>query len=181
MDRIKRAATLSSLICQMRQQGSWCGETHIQKSVFFAQELTDLDLGLEFILYKHGPFSFDLRDELTQMRADGLIEVEPRLPQYGPSLSVSSAGVNLVERYPKTVAESTKAIGWIASRLNSKGVAELERLATALYIIKHEPSISTREERVRKLTAIKSHVSSEEATEAFELVEQMMAEWDLAA
>jgi hypothetical protein len=61
------------------------GETHMQKATFFLQELIKVPLGFEFLLYKHGPFSFDLRDELTFMRAQGFLRLEPQYP-YGPTL-----------------------------------------------------------------------------------------------
>ncbi|MCL6557372.1 MAG: hypothetical protein K6U74_00970, partial [Firmicutes bacterium] len=62
---LKRKALLLSLVKAMESQGSWCGETHIQKCSYFLQAMLGVPLGFEFILYKHGPFSFDLRDELT--------------------------------------------------------------------------------------------------------------------
>lgn len=85
MERLAREAVLLSLVEKLRQAGSWCGETHVQKATYFLQEVAGVPLGFPFILYKHGPFSFDLRDELTAMRADGFLTLEPRDP-YGASL-----------------------------------------------------------------------------------------------
>lgn len=78
MDRLKRGAILVQLVRELRENGSWCGETHLQKGTYLLQELTKVPLGLEFILYKHGPFSFDLRDELTGLRADEVIALQPQ-------------------------------------------------------------------------------------------------------
>ena len=39
-----------------------------------------MPLGYDFTLYKHGPFSFDLRDDIHALRADGLLDLEPRPP-----------------------------------------------------------------------------------------------------
>jgi uncharacterized protein YwgA len=69
MDRLWRASLLLTMNEELRRAGSWAGETHMQKAIFFLQELIKVPLGFEFLLYKHGPFSFDLRDELTFMRA----------------------------------------------------------------------------------------------------------------
>ena len=69
MERLQRAAVLLSLIEQLKDRGSWCGDTHIQKTTYFLQELLKVPLGFEFILYKHGPYSFDLEDEITALRA----------------------------------------------------------------------------------------------------------------
>ena len=60
MDRLRRAALLTRLIQRLRDRGSWCGETHLQKASLLLQDLTGVPLGFDYILYKHGPFSFDL-------------------------------------------------------------------------------------------------------------------------
>ena len=37
--------------------------------------MCEVPTGFEFILYMYGPFSFDLSDELTSIRADGLLKI----------------------------------------------------------------------------------------------------------
>src|ERR1035441_4963526 len=69
----QRMAVLTLLDREMLAKGSWCGETHIQKATYFLQELLGVDLGFEFVLYRHGPFSFELRDELSSMQADDIL------------------------------------------------------------------------------------------------------------
>ena len=64
MTRLQRVAVLTKLTEKLHESGSWCGETHLQKAAYFLQELFNVLLVYEFILYKHGPFSFALRDEL---------------------------------------------------------------------------------------------------------------------
>ena len=85
MNRLQRAAVLLTMLDALKQRGSWCGETHLQKSVYFLQELFGVPLGFTFVLYRHGPYSFDLSDEITALRADLLLDVQPAQP-YGPSL-----------------------------------------------------------------------------------------------
>src|SRR5438874_1611684 len=104
MKRLQRAAVLASLIEELRAHESWCGETHIQKNVYVLEELLDVGLEFEFILYKHGPYSFDLADELLELRADRLVEPEPPKPPYRPRLKLTESGRRLLETYPKTVA-----------------------------------------------------------------------------
>ena len=94
MDQLQRASLIIDLIEKLTEKGSWCGETHIQKAVYFLQELTKVPMGFNFILYKHGPFSFDLRDELAAMRAYRLLEIELR-PPYGPGLFPTESGTNI--------------------------------------------------------------------------------------
>ncbi len=83
-DQKQRFTLLLHMIGRLIEKGSWFGETHIQKCIYFLQEYYHVPSGYEYILYKHGPFSFELRDELTVMRADGLLSLIPR-PPYGYS------------------------------------------------------------------------------------------------
>ena len=106
--------------------------------MFFLQKLFDVPTGFEFILYKHGPFSFDLRDELTGMRADGFLKLIPQ-PPYGASHVTSESGQNLERQFAETVDGHRNFIEYVAKNLGSKKVAELEQLATALYVMRQEP------------------------------------------
>ena len=89
MKRLEKTALLLSLMKSLKCRGSWCGETHTQKATFFLQELLHVPLGYNFILYKHGPYSFDLNEELTAMRADGMIHLVPQPYPYGPTLNAN--------------------------------------------------------------------------------------------
>jgi len=107
MKRMQQDAVLLSLINEMKAKGSWCGETHIQKAAYFLQALMQVPMSFKFILYKHGPYSFDLSDEVTALRADRLLEYKTRLP-YGPSLFPTKEGQEFLIRYPKTLSNMRK-------------------------------------------------------------------------
>jgi len=175
MDRLQRAAVLTCLIRELREHGSWCGETHVQKASLFLQELLSVPLGFEFILYKHGPFSFDLRDELTSYRADGFVELEPQWP-YGPRINSTDQSAYVQRSFAKTVAQYESCIEFVAEKLGSKGVAELERLATALFVTLHRNPNSPMQDRAEHLSRIKPHVSLDDATVAVACVDQIIAE-----
>jgi len=175
MDRLKRAALITRLLQKLREKGSWCGETHVQKAAFFLQNLMRVPLGFDFILYKHGPFSFDLRDELTSMRADGLVRLVPQWP-YGPSILTTDLAKNIQDIYSKTLKQYESRITFVAEKLGGKGVAELERLATALYVTQEQDEISSSHERVKTLTTIKPHISTEQAAIAIEEIDRIIEE-----
>jgi hypothetical protein len=69
MEQYERSAILLGMINSLKARGSWCGETHIQKAMFSLKNITDTPIDYTFVLYKHGAFSFDLRDELTEDRS----------------------------------------------------------------------------------------------------------------
>jgi hypothetical protein len=177
MNRLQRAALLTELADKLQNQGSWCGETHIQKAAYFLVDLLRVPVGLGFILYKHGPFSFELRDELTAMRADGLLELRPREP-YGPTLAPTPGSAAFRKRYPVTLTTYQSQLDFVTRTLASKGVAELERLATALYVTRKSPGLLTIDERAARIHEVKPHVSLDEAKVAVAEIDRLIEQAD---
>lgn len=176
MEDAKRQTVVLSLIEKMNVYGSWCGETHIQKSLYFLQEMLGAPTGYDFILYKHGPFSFDLKDELGVMRANMIIELQSKPYPYGPSHLPGDAAERLKEIYPKTTKEYERQIDFIAKKLAVFRVAELERLATALYVTLGEGREKTVQTRAKRINELKPHVKIDEAVRAVEQVDSLMSE-----
>lgn len=171
MDRLRNAALLTRLIEGLSSKGDWCGETHVQKTAFFVQELLGVPLEFQFILYKHGPFSFDLRDELTALRADGLLEIEPR--PYGAQLVPTKQCEYIQGLYPKTMAKYERSIAFVVERLGGKRVVELERLGTAFFVtnrLKEGKSVFV---RANKVTELKPHITKENARDAVREVDRI--------
>jgi hypothetical protein len=137
----------------------------VQKATLFLQDLTRIPMGFDFILYKHGPFSFDLRDELTSLRADELIKLEPQWP-YGPRIMTTDRSKYIQGLYSKTLEKYNDSISFIAEKLGAKGVADLERLATALYVTQRAGTDASIDKRAAKLTALKPHITRDDAVAA---------------
>jgi hypothetical protein len=175
MDRLRRAAILTKLIQRLRERGSWCGETHVQKATFFLQQLMQVPLDLDFILYKHGPFSFDLRNELTGLRADDLVTLEPQWP-YGPRIAPTNRSAYIERLYSKTLGKYEDQISFVAEKLGDKDVAELERLATAFYITEQLGTDSSVKERAARLTEVKPHIPRDLAVAAVTAVDSVIEE-----
>lgn len=170
MKRMAQVAVLLSLVEQLDENHSWCGETHIQKATYLLKEMFGAELEYEFILYKHGPYSFDLSDELGRLRADGFVKVIPHDP-YGPNILPGNNWQNLKTKFPKTINKYQKATTFLGSWLGSKRVSDLEKLATAFYVTKEDhvdPSVESRAERI---TDLKPHISYSEAEAALNEVD----------
>jgi hypothetical protein len=174
MERLKRAAIVTELAEQMRRHGSWCGETHLQKATFLLEEL-GVPIDYEFVLYKHGPFSFDLRDEMAEMRADGIMRLVPQPAPYGPMLLPGERAGQLPQRYPKTVTSYRPQVEFVAKSLDAMGVVELERLATALWVRRARPDDPV-EDCAAELTTLKPHIPVDLAEEAIKRVDRLRAE-----
>jgi hypothetical protein len=173
MKKSQRFALLTTLNREMLRRGSWCGETHIQKATYFLQELLGVDLGLEFILYRHGPFSFDLRDELLSMQADQLLELAIRQAGYGPTYVPTEFGSKFAERFPATLGRYSEQVRFVANEMGNKGVMELEKLATAYFIADRE-DIRDHDERAQRLVDLKPHVSLADARRATDSVDELI-------
>src|SRR5215813_7414948 len=73
-DLTRRAAILVEMIKALHRAQSWCGETHIQKATYLLQSAGDVDMSYEFVLYKHGPYSFDLATDIASLRSANVVE-----------------------------------------------------------------------------------------------------------
>lgn len=159
MTTAERRILVSTLVKKMREKDSWAGETHIQKCVLFLQELTKVPLCYEFVLYKHGPYSFELRNELAEMRASLYLEVEPRIG-YGPSFTLGPWGQKAVGK-PHSYS---LAVEFVCDKISTRDVRSLERISTAFFI-QSEPDNSELNsvDVARRVNKLKPHISFEEA------------------
>lgn len=173
MKRRQREAVVAALDDKLFEQGSWCGETHLQKSVYFLQELLRVPTGFDYILYKYGPFSAELREELGSMRSDGFLALLPQPAPYGPKLRTTEAAERqLVVRWPKTLSRFGPQLDFVARQLGGLDVGSLERLATALWVWRELPEADDAE-RAARIHELKPHVSIEAATGALRRVAGM--------
>ena len=173
MGRMRNAALITRLIEQLRKHDSWCGETHVQKTTYFLQHLMHVPLGFDFILYKHGPFSFALRDELTALRADGLLTLEHD-NRYSPRIATTKRSKYIQDRFPSTLAKYDSSISFVAQKLGSKGVVQLERLGTALYVKLQEDGAP--DQHVRKIITLKPHIAAPDAQRAVMEVDRIIVD-----
>ena len=172
MEQTKQAAIILKLMDELRSRRSWCGETHIQKCVYLGQEAFRLATKFEYVLYKYGPYSFDLRDLLGEMRADLLIDREARPYPYGPTLKPSPSGARLLKQYESDMAPYEQAIGLVADRFAQRGVSELEQIGTALFVTRWGQKRAA--QRAKRLTQLKPHVSYEAALAAVNEVDDLL-------
>ena len=131
----------------------------------------DIPLDLEFVLYRHGPYSFDLRDVLTGLRADGLVRLEPQGP-WGPRFVTTEQSAYIQGLYPRTLRHYEGSLTFVAGVLGDRGVAAVERLGTAFYAHQHRETGESIEQKVAWLTERKRHIPIDLVTTAFEEVER---------
>ena len=174
MKALEKWKFLTLVIGRLNKQGSWTGETHIQKVAFFLKEL--LGLGkFRFVLYKYGPFSFDLRKSIAYLKALDLVRLELREPPYGSSLVLTERGRKLAEKLAREMDKRTLAkVDEIAKEFGNKTVSELERLSTALYLMGR--NLNT-EDAAKRLHELKPHISEGEALTACKAIERLLEQY----
>ena len=161
-------ALVAKLVERMASGNQWAGETHIQKALYFLKSMLGVPCQYGFVLYKHGPYSFDLHDDLGRMRADMVLQIEPR-PPYGASFRLGDLGAAAIDREREAIAESASKIEFAVANLGGLDVRALERYATALYF-KNEHGSLDLNALGRAIVERKPHIREEEARTAVEWI-----------
>lgn len=176
MERYQRAAILVGLVEALSEHGSWSGNTHIQKATYFLQKLMGVPLGFNFVLYKYGPYSFDLSEELTALRAESMLKLLPQQAPFGPKVVPGDGAELLKASYGAAIEASRPQLQFLARELGSMRVADLERLATALYVTVEQNGHDSPSARASRVQELKPHIGEQEARDAVEAVDRMRAQ-----
>jgi len=158
---------VGAIVTCLRDNGSWTGETHIQKSAYVLKYIEKVPLESDFILYKHGPFSFDLNGVINQMRAQNILWMAPQ-GAYGSTFETNAPLWNALDRASGFRSQRFReSIQFVCERFAKKKVVELEKIATAVYVYINFDFPSAME-RAKKLIDLKPHIPFEEAVAAVE-------------
>jgi len=170
----KSSAVVLRLIKELKGFGSWCGETHVQKTMYFLQEGIGVNTGFDFILYKHGPFSFSLSDLLVSLQSNDVVRLIPQQYPYGPSFDLTEDGEILLDKYSDKLEDAVAKIEQVASKLGNKKVVELERLATALYVSRKMNGENDIDLKADEIIRLKPHISRPNAVSALNEVSDIL-------
>jgi len=180
MDSIDRRALVLALVDSLKSSGSWCGDTHVQKSCYVLQTLLDFPTGFDFILYKHGPFAFDFQEFMHGLRADDLIASIPTDLQYGTSLVVTAQGRQIINLRSELVNQYGQRLKAVTERLGKKTVRDLEKIATAFHATQELGKTASIQDRAKRITYYKKHVSLEDAEGAIKEADQLAVQFAAA-
>ena len=171
---VEQWAFVARLVEKMRENHGWAGETHIQKAMYFLHSMFKVPVSYQFELYKHGPYSFNLHDDLGRMQANRILDIEPQRP-YGPSFGLGSLGTISIQRGRNAIEIYEHRIAFVAESLGLEDVRTLERYATALYVRDESPD-SDREALAVRITELKPHIQQDDAIKAVESVRRIETE-----
>lgn len=166
----RRCALIVDLARRLRQKGSWCGETHLQKAIYILQDMTKSNFGYKFVIYKHGPYSFELNGELTAMREANILEFKFPREGYGPTINPTDFGERVYSTNKEDIEKFEPAESFLADWFAASDVRHLEKVATAYYVTNKNPRDPVIE-RAKKLSSLKPHVDILAAEEAVRIVD----------
>lgn len=155
--RLAALAAMADALLSVEPHG-WLGRTHLQKAVYFAQELMGLDLGYEFTIYQYGPYASSLDSdvhELQIMRALSLQMVGgypdyQRGPNIGPLLEYAKTG---------PVAGKGDTLKKLAEIVSPRKARDLELLTTILFLGRQQ---YRGRELISAVQRLKPHFSQEQ-------------------
>ena len=166
-----RCAVSVELANQLREKGSWCGETHLKKAMFILQDLSRCNFGYKFVIYKHGPYSVDFSSELSGMRAAEIFEFSFPQKGYGPSIVPTEFGAKIREIQLENIREFAEVTQFLANWFGNHDVRYLEKVATAYFITRNNHRLPLNE-RAERLHSLKPHVDIAAAEEAVRVVDE---------
>jgi len=149
------------------------GKTQVQKLVYFAQHC-GMPLQYRYQIYRYGPYSFDLSQELSSLDSLGVLNMQSAPSGYGLDISVGKFAdrFKLEPRYQKKIQKIVKDFG-------SNTVAQLEVKATIHFVFsvvkKTASGGKTRPQVVQKVHALKPHFSQSFIKRCYSDLEQ--ANW----
>ncbi len=104
-----------------------------------------------------------------------MLELRPQPYPYGPSLLPTPASADFRARSSRILGAYRRELDFAADKLADKGVADLERLATALFVTREIPD-GDAEVRALRINQLKPHVSLDEARTAVATVDRVIQE-----
>lgn len=171
MDLQKHRLVLA-VVEALNQVGSWTGKTHIQKTFALLLARGKLKVPFTIVLYKHGPYSFELRDTIDLMRSYDALSFSLVTGGYGEKVE-PGRNREFIEGRTEFPENEREEIEFVCDFVKNRNVAALERYATAAWIHRQE-EIDDPVAIAARLHQLKPHIPEEEASAAAEEVLQLL-------
>lgn len=160
----KQHAFILEIIESLHRHESRTGKTHVQKAISLLRDLGKVNVPFEFVLYRHGPYSFQVEEALEQMQSYDAIRAEPNAGGYGAVLRTGSMAD--FSRSHEALTEKEKlAVDEVCKFVARRNVLDLERLATASWI-RHQEQVTQSDQVAIRLNTLKPHISIDKAETA---------------
>jgi hypothetical protein len=160
----RKHALVLAVIRGLHVHGSWTGKTHVQKALFLMKAAARIEVPFAYVLYKHGPYSFELESELEQMQSYAAVKIEPNAEGFGVVLT-TGPGAGFATRLAQLSKTEQTQVELTCQFVGNRNMADLERLATAAWIRMNEGRTESHRVAAR-LNQLKPHISVPQAEAA---------------
>lgn len=166
MDDRRRLGSILEFVRSVTDENGPCDQTRLQRGAYLIQTLGGISLGYDFVLYKAGPFSPELEEDVAHLLTRNSLE--------WARTDGEGAGFILGEEAPSRDSSDRDAvIDAIGRWVSIHDCPLLDRIGSALIIEDKVLPKGSREERVEYLADFKSNYSEESLHEAFELLSRL--------
>jgi uncharacterized protein YwgA len=176
-DRLAFAAYLTALSGEGQHMPN---RTQLHKTAYLLETAGNVRHGFAFTLHLHGPYSYELDAALSELSAIGWLRVERGASGYGARYSLTDQAREHLPRYAERWRGYEPMMRAIGKEVLPRGVADLELLTTAWYVIQEAPEASL-DACAQRLQALKPHFSEERIRQGLEEIQRIVQEVKSAA
>ncbi|MGN6276914.1 MAG: hypothetical protein ACTHNP_13440 [Solirubrobacterales bacterium] len=150
-------------------EGGFCGQTHLHKAAFVAQEFLGVPFGLRWEIYRYGPFSREIRPVLAACEKKGTVAIQdhPRGPRV----------IRPPDAPPSRVSTEFQAkLQLLSERLAPMTRPQLEKVATAAWVTRSNPHVKSIELRAQEMHRLKPHIDVHTGLRVVRYLDDLLAE-----
>lgn len=178
----KRQALILFIVRKLSEQKGWHGTLFVQRFIYLLQELLDVPLDLFFILYKHGPYSFELEEILTFLLERRFLKLKVPRNQLSPTLVPGRHAAYYDKKFKMEKSLLDPKVAWLIEKVNKIPFGELTLVTYALYMLKQLQSQGKDEkDLVSEMHKLRPVFSEKAITEAADTLKQLMHELQVEA
>lgn len=150
--------------------GGYCGQTHIHKAAFIAQELLGVPFGLNWELYTYGPFSRGVRPGLDRCEQEGTVVTLAHPKGLRVTRPTNAPHISLP-------AEFREKVQLVARRLAPMDRNQLEKVATAAWVTRSvEGGDMSVQSRAAQVHDLKPHIDVRIAAKAVAYLDDLISQ-----
>lgn len=153
-------ALLVELTRQLNSLGRGTGRTHLHKIPFLAKDTLGEAIPFVFVIHHYGPYSFEIDHTIQSLTALGVLEASFPVDGYGAKYAVGPLADRVQFKASRT---ETATLTDLVTTFGPMGVKELERLSTALFLLRKGIPQSAVPTVLRR---VKPHIDQGDATRA---------------
>jgi len=158
-----RYGLIAELASKLPSKSPQFGKTVLQKMIFLLQKIYKVNLGYEFRLYTHGPFSTELLDDLDYTQLLGGVQIN-YVQSWGYEISPGAENDSLRDKANDFLKDKKQTIEKVIEEFGGLSAKDLELHSTIIFVdqdIKQTGQSFPRDRVVLLINELKPHFTKE--------------------